>query len=135
MSNRDVTWFKYLKHCLVCQNRHVTWFKYLNHWILFCQTCMYHSLNMFFQSWEAWYILPTYEQILTITKFVSSKFVARMKRNRQLNTMHYCPWLDVIMQKIYNILILLFSIFTCTNSKGRLRYRYTNTSLILQSYL
>jgi hypothetical protein len=36
MSNRDVTWFKYLNHCLVFQNRDVTWFKYLNHWVLFC---------------------------------------------------------------------------------------------------
>jgi hypothetical protein len=36
-----------------------------------------------------------YEQILTITKFVSSKFVAGMKTNRHLNTKHYCPWLDV----------------------------------------
>ena len=48
---------------------------------------MYHALNMLFQSWEAWHILPTYEQILTITKFVSSKFVAGMKG--QLN--RYCP--------------------------------------------
>jgi hypothetical protein len=41
-------------------------------------------------------------QILTITKFVaglsniflSPKFVACMKK-RQLNTMPYCPWIDV----------------------------------------
>jgi hypothetical protein len=66
MSNRDVTRFKYLKHYLAYQNRDVTRFKYLNHWILFCETCMYHALNMLFQSWEAWHILPTYEQILSI---------------------------------------------------------------------
>jgi hypothetical protein len=36
---------------------------------------MYHDSNMLFQPWEAWHILPTYEQILNITKFVSSKFV------------------------------------------------------------
>jgi hypothetical protein len=70
-------------------NRDVKLFKYLNHWVLFCQTCMYHALNMLFQSWEAWHILPAYEQIFTITKFVSSKFVAGMKRNRQLNIQRY----------------------------------------------
>jgi hypothetical protein len=42
---------------------------------------MYYDFNMLFRSWEAWHILPTYEQILTITKFVSSKFVAGIKRN------------------------------------------------------
>jgi hypothetical protein len=44
-------------------------------------------LNMHIQSWEAWHILPIYEHILTITKFVSSKFVAGIKG--QLN--RYCP--------------------------------------------
>jgi hypothetical protein len=42
---------------------------------------------MLFRSWEAWHILPIYEHILTIlsiTKFVSTKFVAGMKG--QLNT-------------------------------------------------
>jgi hypothetical protein len=56
---------------------------------LVCQTCMYHAVNILFWSWEAWHILATYEQMhtSTITKFVSSKFVAGMKR--QLN--RYCP--------------------------------------------
>jgi hypothetical protein len=49
---------------------------------------------MLFWSWEAWQILPNYEQILTITKFVSSKFVAGMKRNRKLNIQQ--PLLSVI---------------------------------------
>jgi hypothetical protein len=50
---------------------------------------MHVALNMLFQSWEAWHILPTNELILTITKFVSSKFVAGMKG--QLNNKRYCP--------------------------------------------
>jgi hypothetical protein len=62
---------------LVLSNRDVTWFK---HVILVMGVC---------------HILPTYEQILTITKFVSIKFVAAMKRNRQLNNKCYCPGLDL----------------------------------------
>jgi hypothetical protein len=38
---------------------------------------------MLFWSWEVGAIFPTYEKIFTITKFVSSKFVAGMKTNRQ----------------------------------------------------
>jgi hypothetical protein len=57
---------------------------------LVCQTEYYDS-NMIFRSWEVCTIPPTYEQMLTITKFVPSKFVAGMKRNRQLNTIHYFP--------------------------------------------
>jgi hypothetical protein len=44
---------------------------------------------MLFWSWEVWHILPNYEQILAITKFVSSKFLAEIKRNRQLNIQRY----------------------------------------------
>jgi hypothetical protein len=46
---------------------------------------------MLFRSGEGSHILPTYEQILTITKFLSSKYGAVMKRNLQLNTIRYCP--------------------------------------------
>jgi hypothetical protein len=52
---------------LVLSNMDLTWLKYLNPWILFCQTWMHHDSNMLFWSWEAWHIIPTYEQILTIT--------------------------------------------------------------------
>jgi hypothetical protein len=31
---------------------------------------MYHTSNMLFWSWEVWHILPSYEQIIIITKFV-----------------------------------------------------------------
>jgi hypothetical protein len=44
-----------------------------------CQKGIKHDSNMLFWSWEVWHILPTYEQILTITKFVSSECVAGMK--------------------------------------------------------
>jgi hypothetical protein len=44
---------------------------------------------MLFWSWEVCHIFPTYDQILTISKFVSSKFVGGMIRTVK-------PFLSVI---------------------------------------
>jgi hypothetical protein len=69
----------------------VIYFKLFLELGLICQTGIYHDSNMLFRSWGAWHILPTYEQLLTTTKFVSSKFVAGMKKNQTVE-----PLLSVI---------------------------------------
>jgi hypothetical protein len=66
MSNRDVTRFK-IYETLSCLSKQgcnmIQIFESLN---LVLSKKINHTLNMLFQSWEAWHILPTYEQILTI---------------------------------------------------------------------
>jgi hypothetical protein len=73
MSNRDLKLFKYLND----------WIVYVKHARIMLQTC-------YFGHGKHGTYFPTYEQVLTITKFVSSKFLAGMKRNRQLSIQRYC---------------------------------------------
>jgi hypothetical protein len=76
-------------------NRDVTWFKYLNHWILFVKQACKMIQTCYFGHGKYGTYFPLMNKYLQscITKFVSSKFVVGMKRYRQLN--RYCPWLDV----------------------------------------
>jgi hypothetical protein len=66
MSNRDVTRFKFMNHYILFVKQGFNMIQIFELWDLVCQTGIKHDSNMLFRSWEAWHILPTYEQILTI---------------------------------------------------------------------
>jgi hypothetical protein len=65
ISNSDVTWFKYLNHCILFVKQGCNMIKLFESLDLVCQTWMYHDSNMLFWSWEVCAILPTYQQIWT----------------------------------------------------------------------